>query len=727
MSSNATSTVPAREYDYRYVIATMKDDGSAAYRVEAFEDFHAEMGRKVATATKRCMANMCHRDLWSQVRIVTIIAPQDMFLGALLFALLNLGEEYVPLWTQSSGKSGTYYLVPKSVYARLGRAFDVTKDAEVFAAYVGLLFSDVTAEAVIEVPAVWGAPQHGEDGNGIISRSLWGSAHSAQVRMVALDDEGWPILLGKGVLTPVAALGSECFLNDTMVKQAHPSAKTVLIARTNVNDKPVKIPATFEIVQLLQNRPEVREWLKGRVQTSVAGLLDLVREGNIVALLRRLGALNVLDGQLLPAARNVLSALRANFPWCIELEERLGRVWVREISRTLIPSAGIKGWGYLALQHDRYGIVGIQLSSILEDIKATPERLAYWISRIRSFAFRIPSTSTENIVCFDRVLDNGKVHPDVMGWMAGDSDGDRIVVIKDRDVIRAFLCYGILFKAGMKPAKRRNTSPMSGDRQIDLAQQTLDDGIYVGALTMRQHNLIAEGRLDEAAYAGWLAQLSPMFLKHDLRDGRGRSLRAACRAELLKGGCGKPTWKVKQGLASECNSPREMYHLGIRSPKSLNDRLWNWAIQSIRVWNNANELKPLSLPSVAKVSYQANPGLVVSGADHHWRREIVSKWGKFWTGALAEGAGSDASNSEIYREMQAAGREAPVGQLVALLRWRPQRKGSTGFAIKWHVMGTRWEQVLGLRPEVKEVVAVKIHNAELDGIAEAAIAAVLGY
>jgi hypothetical protein len=244
---------------------------------------------------------------------------------------------------------------------------------------------------------------------------------------------------------------------------------------------------------------------------------------------------------------------------------------------------------------------------------------------------------------------------------------------------------------------------------------------------MRQHNLLAAGKLDEAAYAGWLAQLSPMFLKHDLRDAKGDSLRGICHTEMLKGMCGKPAWKVKQELARECNSPREMYHLGIRSPQSLNDRLWNWAIVCIREWNNANVLKRLSLPSVARVAWQANPGLVVTGADHHWRREICKKWGKHWTAALSEDADPTASNSEIYQEMQAAGRVATIGQLVALLRWRPQRKGSTGFAIKWHVVGTRWEEVLGLRPEVKLIVAAKIHDAELDSIAEAVVSAVLGY
>ena len=90
--------------------------------------------------------------------------------------------------------------------------------------------------------------------------------------------------------------------------------------------------------------------------------------------------------------------------------------------------------------------------------------------------------------------------------------------------------------------------------------------------------------------------------------------------------------------------------------------------------------------------------MVVGGDALRWRRSVVSVWGQYW----AENYGKDGANHRsIYEHVEELGKTATVEQLVALLLWRPT-SGRSGFALKWHVLGTRWEEVLGYRKEVQD-------------------------
>jgi len=545
--------------------------------------------------------------------------------------------------------------------------------------YIGLLFSDVTADPVVEVPSVWAPARHGEDGNGVIAREIWGD-RACQFRCITLDPEGWPLLLGKGVLTPVSGYGAGkgAGLNDTQIKWAVPrldAGWTILIAKTISNDRPIRIPATFELIQLLKDVPEVHAVLKRRTKEATAELLKLVSEGNELALLKRLGQLKIDGDDLLPADRNVLSALRANFPWCQELEERLGRVFVSELVDRIAPSAGLFGWGYLAVQHDEHGM-----------------KPCTW-KQAKGFAFRLPLTSDANLVPFER-NPKGKVHPDAMAAMDGDSDGDRIVWIDDPEIVALVRKYRVGFVVPHKPEKVRAQSVLTADRMMDLALTQMDDAPLMGLLTLRQHALLTRGEMEEAAFAGYLAQMSPMLIKWDITID-GRPARNVMWEEARKGGIDKIQWRVKRAETSTFASPRELYHSGIRKPENLIDRTWLWMVQAVREWAQSNPLKPLSLPSVARVAWHVRKDLVVGGHALRWRRMIVTTWGKYW----AENFGQDISHRPIYQWAEDMGKQATIDQLVGLLMWRPL-SGRTGFALKWHVLGTRWEEVLGYRPEV---------------------------
>jgi hypothetical protein len=601
----------------------------------------------------------------------------------------ELGD-LVPLWTQSSGKSATFYLVPEPVFEKLASRFNRDTDAETFAACVGLLFSDVTSEPVVEVPAVWGKAEHGEDGNGTIARKLWGR-HTRQFRAVALDSEGWPILLGKGTLSPVKKLdrSGACYLNDSMIKWAHPNidaGETILLARTVVDDRPIKIPVTWELIQLLKDVPEVHAILEKRTKEASAQLLRLVQAGNELELLKRLGQLKMEDGELRPADRNVLSALRSNFPWCRELEERLGRIFVRELTEKIAVSGGLWGWGYLAIQHNQIG-----------------EKPCSW-EEAKCFAFRLPLTSGANLVPFRRDP-KGKVHPEAMARMDGDSDGDRVVVISDPEIVNLVRNHRLGFVAPHKPKKERHHSPLTSERMRSLAVTVISDAPLMGCLTLRQHGLLTAGLLEEAAWAGWLAQMSPMLIKWQVQY-QGRDIRRVMWDEVRKG-LPNPHWREMQARAKEMNTPRDLVDLHIAEPESLIDRTWNWMIAAVQEWDRANPHKPLSLPSVAKAAWRVRKDLKIGGHALRWRIEVVRTWGRYW----AEHYGEPVDHSAIYRWAKEVGESATIDQLVAMLLWRPTT-GRSGFALKWAVMGTRWEDVLGYRPEVAAYVLNRLSGGD---------------
>ncbi|NIV33069.1 MAG: hypothetical protein GWN58_27570 [Anaerolineae bacterium] len=714
------SYVPAVQISTKYVlpIRELLPTGQPVYNFKVV-DSREVTGRKVAN--KYCLANLCPEliENTTMVRLIDVDQmgqrlPQNLRLQALVIALHSFEEPMVPLWTQSGGKNGTYYFVPAWVFEKLVDSLGIDRDtgAERFASYIGLLYSDVDPKGrCVAVPAMWDEPKHGEDGNCVISRALWGTRSTQSRGIVLRGGDRYPMALEKGIKNPLASMDGNprgAYLNSSQVKVAHPDVgphQQFILVQTIVNDKPIRVPATWELIELLQDVPEVRKVLKGYVAEAVAEICEMLKEGDRVKLLKRLGQLRIDEytGELCQTDRNVLSALRANFPWCEELEARLGRVFVDELVSRIAPSGGVFAWSYLAIQHDKIGA----RSCKWEDAKC--------------FAYRVPCTSIDNVVPFAKVLRNGKVHPDVMAAMDGDSDGDRINVISDPAIVDLFKKHRLDFRAGHKPDKRRAESPVSPDRQIDLAIQTREDLGGVGRLTMAMHTNLVAGRLKEAANAGYLAQLCPMLLKWQVLVD-GLPARDVIRIALSKR-MPVASWRKKQREAKELESPRELYHLGIRKNASIIDYCWNCMVRTVREWVRENPLKPLSLPSVARLSWEAHPEMRLSGADMRWQRAVVQMWGEYW----AENYGKDISHAALFQTLEDLGEKASVSSLVALLLWQPKTGVSTGFALKWHALGRRWEDVLGLRDEVKDWVIAHNVDYEVAAALNAAIREAMGY
>jgi hypothetical protein len=714
------SYIKPQQYPTKYVLPIRErlETGQTVYGFTVADYDEIFPDRKVPG--KKCLANLCP-EIAAHTTIVRLIKTdqdgkrisQNLHMGQLISALHSFDEPQVPLWTTSSGKNGTYYFVPTYVYEKLVDSLGIDREtgAEKFASYIGLLYSDVTGNGCWEVPALWEEPLHGEDGNCV-------GRFTGQFRAMSINDEGYPCLLGKGISNEVISMHTNprgFYLNSTQIKVAAEGVKghaRIIIAPTAVTDKPIRTPATWELIELLQDVPEVRKVLAERVQQEVSDILDMLKEGNRVKLLQRLGQLRLDDnGKLLETDRNVLSALRANVPWCAELETRLGRVFIDEITGRIAPSGGVFAWSYLATQHDKLGA-----------------KACSWDDDVQCIAFRVPCTSIDNVVPFDRVLRKGLVHPDVMAAMDGDSDGDRINVISDPEIVALFKNHRLNFRAGHKPEKARNQSRLTVDRMIDLAIQTYDDLAGVGSLTMAMHAHLAAGNLDKAAFAGWLAQLCPMLLKWDVKIA-GREAREVIRAAQ---GAKLPgiSWRAKQKEAKELETPRDLYHLGIRENRSIIDYCWNVMVRTTRQWVNDNPLKELSLPSVARLTWTANPGMRISGADMRWRKEVVGVWGRYWN----ENFGKDMPHADLYNELEAMGESATIGALAELLMWTPQAKEledgtiyqSTGFALKWHVLGRRWEEVLGLRDEVQDYVMSENIDHEMTVAIQAAVREAMG-
>jgi hypothetical protein len=70
-------------------------------------------------------------------------------------------------------------------------------------------------------------------------------------------------------------------------------------------------------------------------------------------------------------------------------------------------------------------------------------------------------------------------------------------------------------------------------------------------------------------------------------------------------------------------------NLGLpEEPITQIDWAWNSAVDAAVTWDAKNKLKPLSISSVARVTF-AERGVVLSGSDSRARKTIISKWGKY--------------------------------------------------------------------------------------------------
>ena len=714
-------TVETKKVPMLFVVPTRSttDAGQHVYdyKLKRYDEFAGH-----TQPEKRMIANLCNERLTQDMVIMRVVGldqfgnrlSDDHWLEAYYVGLHSFKQEMTPLWTQSGVKNGSFILVPTAVFAKLGRRFNLDRDGYIFGAYVGLLFSDLAPFGVVRAPAVWTEPQHGEDGNGYISRQLaiamWGDAKTRQVRITVLDDDGYPKLFGKGVLEPIAALDGDINpvrLNSTLIKW-HSDIKhsdEVIIAPTPVYDRPIKIGITWELLTMLANNVEVHSVLREYAVREALNICKMMNDENRVPLLKRLGQLHVnpLTGELVRANRNILSLVRSAMPWCQEMEDRLGRFSISELVETIAPSSGVYGVARLALQNDKYGA-----------------RPCEWTDSVRCVVSRLPATSMDNVLPFSRVLRNGKVHSSVMKRLSGDSDGDLIIIISDPKIVDLFIRHHLDYHAGIKPVKRRGVAPVSREFQIENAITIHRDGSLLGRLTMVAHYLLMHGDYEASAKCGNYAQALPMLAKYPDMLVDGKPLREAIQPFLAIKVEGLH-WRTMQQEAKQCHSPRELGSLRIEKPCSLIDHAFNWTFQGVTQWAEQNPVRDLSLPSASSLAFKEHTTseLRISQQDVEWRKRLVALWGRYWQ----ENYGAETSHAPWFQVVKALGDQASLSRLVATLRWSP-RSGGSGFALKYHLMGTRWEQLVGLHPSVKTWLEDHNHDVAVNTFAQAIMSAV---
>jgi hypothetical protein len=661
-----------------------------------------DKGKFTTHTSKRCMWNLTKFDPPVIVQVSKLnrqnVTP-ELYRQALALLIdtleRHLGGPVALIQTQSGMKSGTAYALPYPMFQEFvdGLGLDWSTDGGKLSSYAGLWFSDVAGDA-FTVECKIDPAKHGEDGNGTVSKKV--STFDGQVRMGQLDELGRPSMAGKGTEFVVSSLDPrDAIINDTQIKIAPRNDSPIIVAPTPLDDRMRKVSATWMLVHLLEDVPEVWEVLEKRVRAATREKLEQLT-GPRVNLLKRQGQLRLdEDGfTLLPADRTVFSALRSAMPYCVELETRLGRMYIKDLTQHVAPSGGLTAKGFLACQHDT---LGVQRVENRDDAKA--------------MAYRVPIVSTDNISWLPRKLRNGLVHPDVMDAAQGDSDGDLVLAIDDPEILDMFRKYLRDFHAGDKTDKAKSKRPISRTGTIKDAIDGYTNGALIGPLTMLMHQFLClENDPDRAADAGNLAQDAPTLSKWDksidgipLDEYMRRMLMSWSAEKEARAKAGMPVapiqWREMQQAASTLDSPRELRTLVIEHPATLLDRCWNWMCDEVGLWDDATRPPPLNLVAVARLAYAAHPDVLITNEATVEVNEIKAAWGEYWADWFQSGQ-PERNHGPLYDAIEDMGKGASVAALIKLMEWIPAN--SDGAALKFCAIGMRWEEVLGLHPDVAD-------------------------
>mgnify|MGYP001321684303 CR=1 FL=1 len=643
------------------------------------------------TQSKNCLGNMVEglREATTVVNVPNVTPQgdkisQDEWNQAFWYACGKFG---VPMWTQSSGKFRTFYFVSQQMFDKLAAKW---KDGSKFAAYAGLLFSDMDGSEAIHVTvANVGKASDGQDGNCAVAPSIWGNM-ACQFRLMRLDEDGMPIALGKGIAVPLAGVEG-MMVNDTQIKWGV-AGDYIVLKNKHVGAKPLKMWISAEPILMLQDKPEVRRFLAARTQRKVTECLSYLTDKNRVGLLKWLGGLSLDDsGGLESAKRAVIEALRSKLPWCEELENRITRFLIRLIAESIIPSGGIQGYASTLVISNKHGVDACDWESA------------------KAIAFRIPVTGANAIIPLPKdpfVKGKGMVVTGNVAKLAsGDADGDLLTIISDKEVVelfRKFLNNEIV--SGLKPAKTRAKAALTVEFLEDTAIELVSNAWMVGALTIAGWKMAQIGDFKAASEMLDLANVQPMTAKWDICyddmpfaqyvNSMYGEKRDDLKAISLQ-------WRDKAAESREWSSPRSLAEAGIANPSSHLDCCWNAGVTAAQGWAGANPLKPLSLSRVARLAFGEN-GIVISGVNWREAREVIKLWGSYWS----ENIGSKSDHGEIYRQVAEWGRNAQRESVAALLVWRPKNPENNGFSLKWHAVfaSGRAVDVLGFDDAVKAAI-----------------------
>lgn len=444
-----------------------------------------------------------------------------------------------------------------------------------------------------------------------------------------------------------------------------------------------------------------------RVKKEAGELVELLTPEKRVKLLRRLGGLRFEgDGSLEEAKRAVIDMLRSNIPWCAEVERRITRFMIREITQKIVPSGGIYGWCSPLIISNEHGVAPCS-----------------W-DEARCFAFRMPVTGAPAIIPlpknpYKKGLGN-VVTGEVARLASGDADGDYLTVVTDPYVVRLFGKHlNRKLVGGLKPHKDTFHSDLTAETLQDIAMDQVSNAWMVGTLTVKAWALIEKEEFGAASKFLEAANVEPMTYKHKVTL-HGKPFRAYVHdllnehREDLKDAT--LTWRDLGKEAEEWETIRQMSRAMIAKPKGLVGFLWNAGVVAVNKWNRENPMKPLGLSRMQRLSFSEN-GHVISGAAYREMRELVTMWGSFWSDHISEDGQIYGDTSEIYEKVSKWADFASDEAKSALLAWKP--KSGDGFGLKYWAVFVHGDGVklLGYHPLVQDVVDAEKKKVEAKRLA----------
>jgi hypothetical protein len=634
---------------------------------------------------------------------------------ALYQGLRQGGYRYVPMPTQSGLKEGNIFAVRQDAFNDIASVWDLDKDGPKISVYGGLIASDTrfsTTSFHVKVRAAL----NGRDGN-CEMRKLplgWGKL-TTQFRAMVLGAPitAKPVLklvphaFTKGTIVELAGADEAPELNDSQVKMSAFGSPVgfqgdFLIAPCDTTAKLRKVWASCEPILMLRHTPAVEAFLTARTYKEVSELLSLLNADKRGELADRLGELGLnADGTLRPAFRAIGDLIRSNVPNCAEVEDRITRFLVREVTQHVIVSGGIWMHESLLIVNDSVGAKVVEWS---ED--------AWKMGQIKAVCRRLPTNMPGNIVFLDKdpyVKNKGMVVTSaVAALLCGDADGDYVAVSTDPEVV-------VLFGENLnreingnpyKPAKSRRVGPLTADAMEDFVVDQWAHVWWFGALTTMSWKLIEAGLFDLAAKIAWLAQASPMAMKFDvLVDGESLesvisreygALRDECKEMHLQ-------WHDAQDEATKWKSPRQLGMAAIEKPTSLLDACWNAGVKAAQDWGSANPKIALSMTSMKRLCFEA--GNKPTSSEWAEFRALKDFWGEYWTPIMKSGGPKPGQDhSYIYGKALDWARNASRGALACVLM---TSNSSFGRAFHTVFAAGRGVEILGLHPLVAEKLSQK--------------------
>ena len=619
-----------------------------------------------------------------------------------------------PVWSASSVKHVTFYMVKLPMWWKLAKEWDLKTMGHRFAAYIGLLFSEMTDDEplIIDVPEILPEREDndGVDGNCLVNSTIWGNV-TQQFRAWRVNPiTGMPNSIGKGIAIPLRHI-ENIQLNTSQIKMGAEPGRYYILRNHNLRGRLHRVWVSAEPTIMLRNVSAVRQFLMKRVIKEVTKLLMYLTPEHRVDLLRMLGGLHIEDGELEKAKRGVIDMLRSDIPWCAEVEHQVVRFMIRLITKHIVPSGGIYGWSSTLVISDEYGVA----PCAWEDAKC--------------FAIRIPTTGYIAIVPLPKnpyKKNRGHVVTlEVAIRVSGDADGDELIVVTDPYVVALYKKYlNKALEGGVKPNKQKYISELCPEVVQDIAMDQVANAWMVGTLTTKAWALIEAGEFKAASLFLEAANVEPMTYKHKITF-YGQPFKSYV-FDLLKKYEDFDVnleWRDKRFESEKWNSVREMADAMIDiemiddTPRSLLSSLWNAGCRAVYRWNRKYPMKQLSLSKIQRLVF-AKAGREIPGAAYREMRVIVKKWGKFWTEHIDKDGNVVGDVDQIYEEVREWAKTASPISKAALLAWRP--KQGDGFALKFNAIFATGEgdgvKLLGYHPDVKKYLIRKTEKPVQESI-----------